>query len=134
VVPGDGTKTILLVEGNLLFRKVLHVILERGGFAVLTASSAKEAILVEVNFPGPIHLLLSEVMMTDIMGPDLATAMKERRAGHACDTDVSLSRWSAPASKLRLAFHQESLPNHRIANQGERCFAWRIAGTGYGLF
>jgi len=75
---GD-TKTILIVEGNPVLRKLLQKTLQRGGFSVLAAISAQEAILTEVSFPGQIHLLLTEVMMPDIMGPDLANIMRERR-------------------------------------------------------
>ena len=73
------SETILLVEDNALVRKLVAVILKKGGFDVLIASSAKEAMLLEVSFPGTIHLLISDIMMPDMCGPDLAKAMRERR-------------------------------------------------------
>jgi two-component system, cell cycle sensor histidine kinase and response regulator CckA len=72
-------ETILVVEAAALVRTVVVAILKKGGFDVLTANSAKHAMLVEVNFPGIIHVLLSDVMMPDMCGPDLANAMKKRR-------------------------------------------------------
>jgi hypothetical protein len=59
---------------------------------VLATASAKEAMLTEVGFSGRIHLLLSEVLMADIMGPDLAAAMKERRPVMRGDADVAFIR------------------------------------------
>jgi two-component system cell cycle sensor histidine kinase/response regulator CckA len=72
-------RTVLIVECNPIIRKLLQVTLERGDLAVLMARSGKDAMLREVSFSGPIDLLLSEMMMPDIMGPELASAMKERR-------------------------------------------------------
>jgi two-component system cell cycle sensor histidine kinase/response regulator CckA len=78
-IPDAGMKTVLVVEDNPGVRKLVQLALEGGGFNVLAAASAKEAMLTEVGFSGRIHLLLSEVLMPDMMGPDLAAAMKERR-------------------------------------------------------
>jgi two-component system, cell cycle sensor histidine kinase and response regulator CckA len=74
-----GTRTVLVVESNPIVRKFLQVSLERGGLAVIVATSGTEAMLAEVGFPGPIDLLVFDVMMPDIMGPELAMSMKKRR-------------------------------------------------------
>ena len=79
LVTDAGMKTVLLVEDNSGVRKLVQLALEGAGFNVLAAASAKEAMLAEVGFSGRIHLLLSEVLMSDMMGPDLAAAMNERR-------------------------------------------------------
>jgi len=71
--------TILVVEENTLVCKLVVGILKSGGYEVLTADSAKKAMLLEVGFPGIIHLLLCDVVMPDKCGSDLAKAMKERR-------------------------------------------------------
>jgi DNA-binding NtrC family response regulator len=71
--------TILVVEPDKMVLKLLSLILERRGFEVLKASSAKDAMLTEVHFDGPIHLLLSAVTMKETTGPDLAKAMLQRR-------------------------------------------------------
>jgi two-component system, cell cycle sensor histidine kinase and response regulator CckA len=72
-------ETILVVEDDPAIRKLVETILGDGGFEILGADSAKEAIQVEASFPGTIHLLLSDVMMPDMGGPDLAAKLKLRR-------------------------------------------------------
>ncbi len=72
-------QTILVVENDVLILKLVPVILERGGFNVLVANSAQNAMLVETTHVGAIDLLISDVMMPEIQGPDLAELMKQRR-------------------------------------------------------
>ena len=55
------------------------MVLEEAGFEVLVAGSAEKAVAVEAHFSRTIHLLLSDVMMPDMCGPDLAAALKQRR-------------------------------------------------------
>jgi two-component system cell cycle sensor histidine kinase/response regulator CckA len=76
--PG-ASETILVVEDDPAIRKLVETILGDGGFEILGADSAKEAIQVEASFPRTIHLLLSDVMMPDMGGPDLAAKLKLRR-------------------------------------------------------
>lgn len=80
-LPGDTVSagTILLVGDNALVRRLVGAILSKARFEVIIARSAKEAMLLEVSFAGTIHLLISDIMMPDMCGPDLAKAMKERR-------------------------------------------------------
>src|ERR1700693_754061 len=75
----SNQKNILVVEDDGLVLKLVELILERGGFNVLPARSAKEAMLTEAGFQGTIHLLISDVMMPEMQGPDLVEAMKKRR-------------------------------------------------------
>lgn len=76
---GQVPETILVVEDNAAILKLVQVILEEAGFTVLAASSAKGAMGIEAEFGGTIHLLLSDVMMPDMCGPDLAEVLKRRR-------------------------------------------------------
>jgi two-component system, cell cycle sensor histidine kinase and response regulator CckA len=72
-------ETILVVENDAAILKLVQVILADASFEVLVASSANDAIRVEAGFSGTIHLLLSDIMMPDMCGPDLAAALKQRR-------------------------------------------------------
>ena len=72
-------QTILVVEEHPLLLKLVKEILEDAHFTVLHANSAKKAIQIEAEFPGSIDLLLSDVMMQGMSGPDLAKRLKAER-------------------------------------------------------
>src|SRR5437588_8011749 len=72
-------ETILVVEDTAIVLKVVTNILNRAGFTVLSASTGAEAEQIVANFPGRIHLLLSDVEMPDIAGPDLVVKLKAIR-------------------------------------------------------
>jgi len=73
---GEISQTILIVEDDASILKLVQFILERDGFEVLRA---KEALHVEAHFPRTIHLLLSDIMMPDMCGPELADTLKQQR-------------------------------------------------------
>jgi len=72
-------ETILVVEDDAAILKLVQVILQDASFEVLVASSANDALRVAADFSRTIHLLLSDIMMPDMCGPDLAAALKQRR-------------------------------------------------------
>jgi DNA-binding response OmpR family regulator len=76
---GETGETILLVEDHSALLKLVKQILEGAGFAVIPASTGKQAIRIEAEFPGTIDLLLSDVRMSGISGPELARRLKDRR-------------------------------------------------------
>jgi DNA-binding NtrC family response regulator len=79
-LPFGGTlETILLVEDHSVLLKLVKQILENAKFNVIPASSAKQALQLEAEFPGTIDLLLSDVRMRGMSGPILARKLKERR-------------------------------------------------------
>lgn len=79
-LPLGGTiETILLVESRSALRKLVVQILEDAHFSVIAASSAKEAIRVEAEFPGTIGLLLGGLSLTGMSGPNLAKRLQEQR-------------------------------------------------------
>ena len=71
-------ETILVVEDTVLVLNTVRMILERANFTVLTAASADEAMRL-AGCGKTIDLLLSDVTMPDISGPDLALKLKELR-------------------------------------------------------
>ena len=72
-------QTVLLVEDNADIRRLVQDTLEEGGFEVLVAADAAAAVEIEGQFPRAIHLLLSDVMMPGISGPELAKKLKQQR-------------------------------------------------------
>jgi PAS domain S-box-containing protein len=67
-----GAETILLVEDEEGVRHLMRRTLERAGYAVITASSVSDALARALDGGRPIDLLLSDVVMPDLSGPDLA--------------------------------------------------------------
>jgi DNA-binding NtrC family response regulator len=67
-----GSETILLVEDEDQVRDVARGILRRHGYTVIEAHGAGEALLLGEQHVGPIHLLLSDVVMPGMSGPELA--------------------------------------------------------------
>jgi PAS domain S-box-containing protein len=61
--PLKGTETILLVEDDTPLRKLTLAILRHGGYDVLSAASREEALQLCGRHQGPIHLMLTDVVM-----------------------------------------------------------------------
>ncbi|HXE56661.1 MAG TPA: PAS domain S-box protein [Gemmatimonadales bacterium] len=78
-----GSETILLVEDDPALRVLTHRILARAGYTVLDAANPGEAILLSEQHPGPIHLLLTDVMMPRMSGRALADRLLSARSGMA---------------------------------------------------
>lgn len=73
VTPGLGGRgTILLVEDEQAVRRIARVALERHGFRVIEATNAAEALGYGFGSE-PIDLLLTDVVMPGLSGPELAT-------------------------------------------------------------
>ncbi len=63
-----GAETILLVEDNEQVRNLTLAILEREGYVVLAADGGKAALETLNRHDGPVHLLLTDVVMPEING------------------------------------------------------------------
>ena len=77
--PGSGNETVLLVEDEDPVRAAARRVLQQHGYVVLEARGPGEAMLLSERFSGTIHLLLSDVVMPGMSGPDLAERLVERR-------------------------------------------------------
>jgi two-component system cell cycle sensor histidine kinase/response regulator CckA len=72
-------ETILVVDDDETIRKTVVAILERANFRVLSAHSGSDAIKLAEATDGQIHMLLSDVEMPQISGPDLGQTLKRTR-------------------------------------------------------
>jgi signal transduction histidine kinase len=70
-----GTETILLVEDEKEVRTLTSAALQSFGYRVLEAAAGDEAISVCTNYPGPIELLLTDVVMPRMSGHHLAETL-----------------------------------------------------------
>jgi two-component system cell cycle sensor histidine kinase/response regulator CckA len=67
-----GHETVLLLDDEPAVRDVARDILRRSGFQVLEAVHASAALEICRSHPGPIDLLVTDVVMPDVAGPSLA--------------------------------------------------------------
>jgi two-component system, cell cycle sensor histidine kinase and response regulator CckA len=75
-----GTETVLLVEDEEVVRTLVCQSLQAYGYTVLVAKDGYEAIRVAQRHDGPIHLLLSDVVMPGLCGLDVAKEILRLRA------------------------------------------------------
>jgi PAS domain S-box-containing protein len=69
---GRGHETILLVEDEPMILRMTTMMLERLGYAVIGAKTPGEAIRLANEHAGEIHLLMTDVVMPEMNGRDLA--------------------------------------------------------------
>ncbi len=74
-----GSETILLVEDDEALRRLAERALKSAGYKVLAAANGGEASLLLERFAGPVHLLLTDVVMPGINGRELAERLGEGR-------------------------------------------------------
>src|SRR6185369_2798071 len=77
--PKATLETILVVDDSPLILAVVVQILEARNFHVLAAESGPSALKLAGETTGTIHLLLSDVEMPGMSGPDLGEALKVAR-------------------------------------------------------
>ena len=118
--PGDlprGTETILLVEDAAAVRAVTRQVLERQGYTVLEAAHGAAALQTAAGHPGPIHLLLTDVVMPVLSGRQLADQLARLRpdakvlyaSGYTDDAVVRHGVLEAGISYLQKPFTADSL-------------------------
>jgi PAS domain S-box-containing protein len=78
-----GSETILLAEDDQAVRQIAARVLRERGYRVLEADGAGEAIPLADGHDGPIHLLITDVVMPTMGGPELARRLQAARPGLA---------------------------------------------------
>jgi PAS domain S-box-containing protein len=73
-------ETILLVEDEQVVRDLVGQVLQTAGYAVLEATSGEQALQMSNAHRGPIHLLLADVVLPGLSGPDVAAQLVSTRS------------------------------------------------------
>ena len=73
--PARDRETILLVEDESTILNTTRTMLEKQGYAVLAANTPGQALRLARQHPGKIHLLMTDVIMPEMNGRDLAKTL-----------------------------------------------------------
>jgi len=82
--PPTGTETILLVEDDEAILDLSKMILENLGYTVLAAHTTRHATDLVEDHPGDIHLLITDVVMPEMNGRELAEKLRAIRPNLKC--------------------------------------------------
>lgn len=75
----SGNKTILVVDDEEPIRDLVRLHLESAGYSVLVAENGPAALALSQKHQGPIHLLLTDVLMPGMNGSVLASRLATTR-------------------------------------------------------
>ena len=75
-VPAGGTETVLIAEDEPALRSLASRILSGCGYRVLEAADGRQAIEICQTHDGPVHLLLTDMVMPGMGGQDLAACLR----------------------------------------------------------
>jgi len=133
-----GSETVLLVEDEPALRHSTREFLARSGYTVVEASDGEDALRASREYCGPIHLVITDVVMPKLGGAKLAERLKAERpqtkvlfvSGYAEDTvlrqgnvDVATQFLQKPfslaalAQKIRQVLDQNQQAEH-VASSG----------------
>ena len=126
-------ETILLAEDDAQVRGVVRGVLRRQGYEVLEAQDPADAVKLAKEHPKPIHLLLTDVVMPQVSGPELSkhvTAMRPdiRVLYMSGYTDDSVLRHGVKEADVAYLQEARDPPAHRA--QGARGARRQIALRG----
>ncbi len=114
---GATSETVLICEDEPAIREVARRILARNGYRVIVADDGLHAIRLARSHTGPLHLLLTDVVMPHVLGKDVAEAVRATRSdvrvlfmsGYARPVLAGSGTLEADVSLLEKPFSEESL-------------------------
>jgi CheY-like chemotaxis protein len=132
---GGGSETVLLVEDDDAVRDVSHRILTQRGYTVLEATNGAEALEVCARHDGEIHLIVSDMVMPEMNGPELGQLVRERypeiallfMSGYTHET-VQREQFVAPGA----AFIEKPLTPRALAGRVRDVLDARVAAGAAG--
>lgn len=91
--PEENKFTILLAEDERSLRQMLSLILQEAGYHLITAEDGDQALQLAKKYSGRIDMLVSDIEMPGINGPDLAKKLLRSR----CCLKIMLMSGGVPA-------------------------------------
>ncbi|MFZ9898776.1 MAG: ATP-binding protein [Gemmatimonadaceae bacterium] len=91
--PARGNQTILVAEDEAAVRRLIRTLLHREGYTILEAANGREALEIVASYQGPIHLVVSDVMMPELTGTALT---KELHKAHPALPVLLISGYTTP--------------------------------------
>jgi PAS domain S-box-containing protein len=76
-----GSETLLLVEDDAMVRGVIVRVLTEAGYEVLVAEGGDAALELAARFAGPLHLVVTDVIMPGLSGPQVVRQLERLRPG-----------------------------------------------------
>jgi len=118
------TGTILLVEDQAAIRMLLEDVLSEAGHLVLAAADGRAALQLAAEYIGTVDLLVTDVVMPEMSGPDLAsqiTALAAQRHSYStCPATPTMPcSKEARSSKARRFLQKPFLPESLLAKIDE---------------
>jgi len=110
VEPSEGKETILIVDDDDSIRSMISDTLQPLGYTTLEASSAAEAVQLSEAFPDKIDMILSDVIMPGMNGPQLVEVIKQQRP------DIRIILMSGFTDNA-IAHHQIAEKNYTLLNK-----------------
>ena len=113
----QGTETVLLVEDEPEVRWLVRDMLQRLGYTVMEARHGIEALVLSTQHPEPIHLLVTDVVMPQMSGREIAEQLRSEHpetkvlfmSGYTDDAVVRHGVQTAEMAFLQKPFTSESL-------------------------
>jgi CheY-like chemotaxis protein len=112
-----GTETVLLVEDDEFVRRLVHEVLESFGYRLLDAANAIEALSIGEQSDGPIHLLVTDLVMPRMSGREVANRLAALRpemkvlfmSGYTDEAIVGLGMLAADTTFIEKPFAPDDL-------------------------
>ena len=112
-----GTETVLVVEDQDGIRDIVRESLRRNGYNVLIANDGDEALQMAGAYPDPIHLLITDLVMPNIGGRELAQRLTPQRptmkvlfmSGYSEQSALEIQTTSQSATVLQKPFSLDAL-------------------------
>jgi DNA-binding response OmpR family regulator len=79
-LPAHGSETVLLIEDDSSLRDLVCEILEGAGYTVLVADNGTKALRITEEYAGPIHLIVTDVIMPGPTGRHTAETIRAARS------------------------------------------------------